>query len=619
MKTKVYWCQCGPRQGNFGDKLTSLLLDYFAVPHAWSPPDCANLFGIGSILEAVPENFSGAIWTSGAISSSPQPRRFEAASVIAVRGKLTLGQIEVPPNSEIVLGDGGLLVSLLRRATPKRYKIGLIPHYAQADDPEVRALAEHPEIHLIDACASPREVIHHISQCESVLSSSLHGLIVSDALGIPNRWVQFPATSSRVIGGSFKFLDYYSAFGIEDLQPTWLTAHETLDTLLPLFERYSRPGIDGRIDGLLDVFDNVFEKRSRSDWQAKRQNIRERERQVFHRLNMDLPDSEEGCLWAAPGKSDESSAEPDEPLAAAKIRIRGDASKLAELFGGCLEILRRIHARGVCHGDIREPNLRVRGSTPGLVHFGWRAIRNLPPPSAKTLRLDRSAEWSEWAAMDIRAMGKVLNEFCEDEPSLRTVAQLMMHPDESIAIHDLELLRCCVDAIASRFHSSPEPIVDAGGPIDASPAQATANAIGELLSRLARQERQIQSLQRQSEFAEARLREVEYDLIAAELSEHVPPPNRFLIADGEQWRAELRCVERAIPFPEKDGLYWGLPSNDAHAVGELERLRSLGIDYFVLAEPMDWWRDAYPGFFHHLDARFKRCHESNRMTVFRVA
>jgi hypothetical protein len=58
-----------------------------------------------------------------------------------------------------------------------------------------------------------------------VLSSSLHGLIVADALGVPNRWVE---SSDRVIGRGFKFRDYLGAMG-RRTDPIDLPAPESID------------------------------------------------------------------------------------------------------------------------------------------------------------------------------------------------------------------------------------------------------------------------------------------------------------------------------------------------------------------------------------------------------
>ena len=50
-------------------------------------------------------------------------------------------------------------------------------------------------------------MIDKICSCRYIISSSLHGLILSDAYGIPNLWIRI---SDRVKGGDCKFLDYFS-------------------------------------------------------------------------------------------------------------------------------------------------------------------------------------------------------------------------------------------------------------------------------------------------------------------------------------------------------------------------------------------------------------------------
>ena len=48
----------------------------------------------------------------------------------------------------------------------------------------------------------------------------MHGLVLADALGIPNRRAR---VSDRLIGGDYKFADYYSVF---DVSPEPLTVQD---------------------------------------------------------------------------------------------------------------------------------------------------------------------------------------------------------------------------------------------------------------------------------------------------------------------------------------------------------------------------------------------------------
>jgi pyruvyltransferase len=49
--------------------------------------------------------------------------------------------------------------------------------------------------------------------CERIVSSSLHGLVIADAYGIPNAWLNSDggAGGSRPGGGEFKFYDYFAS------------------------------------------------------------------------------------------------------------------------------------------------------------------------------------------------------------------------------------------------------------------------------------------------------------------------------------------------------------------------------------------------------------------------
>ena len=55
-----------------------------------------------------------------------------------------------------------------------------------------------------------KTMIQNITQCKIVSSSSLHGLLIADAYGIPSRWIG-KATSIL----PFKYMDYFQSYGIQ--------------------------------------------------------------------------------------------------------------------------------------------------------------------------------------------------------------------------------------------------------------------------------------------------------------------------------------------------------------------------------------------------------------------
>ena len=81
-----------------------------------------------------------------------------------------------------------------------------------------------------------RQVIKEIVECEMIISSSLHGLILSDAYHIPNIWIKF---SDETFDGSFKYLDYFASVKRPIDRPLIIRSRLDLSDLLQYKDSYS--------------------------------------------------------------------------------------------------------------------------------------------------------------------------------------------------------------------------------------------------------------------------------------------------------------------------------------------------------------------------------------------
>jgi hypothetical protein len=95
---------------------------------------------------------------------------------------------------------------------PKRFAVGLIPHYIDASLPIVQQAARLEGWTVIDInqADTPEKFVRELLACDLILSSSLHGIVVADSYGVPAHHV---VLSNKVCGGGFKFRDYYASVG----------------------------------------------------------------------------------------------------------------------------------------------------------------------------------------------------------------------------------------------------------------------------------------------------------------------------------------------------------------------------------------------------------------------
>ena len=214
----TYWCKTYNNiHTNFGDILTPYILDKYKIPYTHAEKN-VQFYGIGSILDLVPENYNSYVWSSGFLMP-PTDKKIFIKSPLAVRGKYSLSCVQYN-NSPIAIGDGGLIISDLYTCPEikKKFKLGIIPHYVDIDWSTFNfkdfSIFSNPDVLFIDPKDSVETYIDNLNSCENILSSSLHGLITSDSYKI-NNGMFITSTSQKSLHinkGSYKFKDYYSAF-----------------------------------------------------------------------------------------------------------------------------------------------------------------------------------------------------------------------------------------------------------------------------------------------------------------------------------------------------------------------------------------------------------------------
>ncbi|GEK80760.1 polysaccharide pyruvyl transferase family protein [Agrococcus baldri] len=196
---------------NFGDQLAleivrGMLRDRGRTPlegDAGDGPPAARLLSVGSVLHfAEPGD---VVWGAGINGKLRRPLGTTTIDVRSVRGPLTRAVLaEAGLDAPPVFGDPALLTPLL------------LPHLAGQREvtrplsviPNLNDLAAlHGQRWLVQPTEPFAHVIGAILQSELVVASSLHGIVLAEAFGVPVR----PLRSAAEHG--FKYDDYAAGTG----------------------------------------------------------------------------------------------------------------------------------------------------------------------------------------------------------------------------------------------------------------------------------------------------------------------------------------------------------------------------------------------------------------------
>ncbi|MEF2920706.1 MAG: polysaccharide pyruvyl transferase family protein [Acutalibacteraceae bacterium] len=223
---------------NMGDLLNKdMIEDVFNIQVEQASLKTCNIIAIGSTLDhtmystdtiqklkqkiAYFGNKGVHIWGTGFIRGNPEKDTqfvYKNVEIHAVRGELSKKRVEkvLGKKLDIPTGDGGLLVERWVGYYPeKKYKVGIIPHFKEQEHPSVKKLLEgYEDTTLINLREDPKTVCEKIGECEYIISSSLHGMIVADSFHIPNIHITL---NNGMFGDGNKFADYLSGFGVEHI------------------------------------------------------------------------------------------------------------------------------------------------------------------------------------------------------------------------------------------------------------------------------------------------------------------------------------------------------------------------------------------------------------------
>lgn len=233
-----------PIASNWGDDINyHMLRSIIASPVVmYGQAPLARIFGrphyvvIGSIIGTHTDRNS-IIWGAGIMDSTllniEKPRR-----ICAVRGPMTRRKlIDMGIDCPEVYGDPALLLPDYYSPKPRRrYRLGVIPHYVDFKRAK-EILSGQDDIQIIDIrhygeCWT--DFIDHIAECDAIASSSLHGLIVATAYGIPSAWVEFYGAEKR---DSFKYHDFYASLTMPEdfvIEPQIIINVQDLDYIIPI-------------------------------------------------------------------------------------------------------------------------------------------------------------------------------------------------------------------------------------------------------------------------------------------------------------------------------------------------------------------------------------------------
>lgn len=264
---KAYWWDGKP---NFGDLIGPWLISEITgktIINIKNQKISYPIFTVGSIIEHIDIKYSkNIIWGSGLIQPLSSnwfiKRKLKKASIgkiCAVRGKLTKNQLQskLDWNVPNIFGDPALLLPdyYQPNITLKVKKPIICPHFEHKLFFENRI--DKAIFDIIDVGENPKTVVDQIVNSSCCLSTSLHGIIVAQAYGVP--WIWLRICDKDLLGKDFKFYDFFSVMKERDIPVCELKiADISLSNLLKISKQCKVLSLDINLQELKFAFPHDF-------------------------------------------------------------------------------------------------------------------------------------------------------------------------------------------------------------------------------------------------------------------------------------------------------------------------------------------------------------------------
>jgi len=205
-----------------------------------------NYLVIGSTIDMLCTQ-NTEIWGAGIIDGS-KPLKIKPKKVYAVRGPLSRAKLLAEGvDCPEIYGDPAMLVPLYYQPSKQKvYKYGIISHVSNQKVVETllfngKPLSKCEDVRIINLGQYKHwhDIIDQVCECEIILSSSLHGLIIAEAYRIPNVWIEF---GKPLLGGRFKFHDFFLSIKSDREGPVVIINDELPIKLISLNASKWRPG-----------------------------------------------------------------------------------------------------------------------------------------------------------------------------------------------------------------------------------------------------------------------------------------------------------------------------------------------------------------------------------------